>query len=626
MVNPTITFNLISPNDGQSVSPPITQAGPGPVNYIFSINNNLDSSSTCFMTNNEYTQQVWVGSASNNVQTTVPIRGVREGRLYWNVSCRDSTNALFTSPTRLVYIDYTAPFVNPNSPANAATSTSQTVNFNFNAVDNVAAVLNCALYIDGTQNAANSQTPANTSSTLSSPAIANGQHSWYITCTDSAGNVGTSPTRTLTINAPSPPGNMNVTILGPDDEYNTTSPNVGVYFRMNGPSVASCNVYLDGIAWSGNAQNNVPATISVNVAGRQGRHIYYVECLDGQGNSARSLTKTFTYDVTAPVVSLNDPNDGATISTGSTTFRFIATDNVYYQFTCVLRLNGADAARATIINNTLSQMIGSVPTVRSYSWNVVCSDPLGNSGTSLTRTFSAVNNQNPQPPVQQPTGGSGSLSLTYSLTCTNNRIIVNSAGSPVQGAHIVAWEIVNGTYNGIYEADTEAAGEARFAGCGKHIFVNATKSGYTPANLGLELIACGLCPGAQQNQTPGNEQPATCASDSDCSVNQYCNNQNTCANGSRPVVPANESPKEEKPNGHAQTKEENKSGEQKAAPGQEGKLFGYGIGLIVGIGIVIIFIAAIIAVAYHFWKKGKKKQEMPAAEQPKKNGESKPAA
>ena len=139
------------------------------------------------------------GAAATNASLPVS----QNVTLYWRVIAADVTGNMRNSTSTFQYLaDYGSPMIALDSPANAsAINLSSLVNFRFNVSD-VGRLANCSLWIDGTLDKFVTGLPTG-SNTIAS-ALWNGNHSWYITCTDEAGNTGTSVTWTLTMNVSAP--------------------------------------------------------------------------------------------------------------------------------------------------------------------------------------------------------------------------------------------------------------------------------------------------------------------------------------------------------------------------------------------------------------------------------------
>ena len=116
-----------------------------------------------------------------------------------------------------ITVDREEPQINLNSPKNDSHFKIENVTFNFTATDNLAVNLNCSLYIDSSLNQTNSSTINNTPTTFTVTNIAEGQHTWYINCSDDVLNLNVSETRNFTVDFTSPNwSNQNQTI---NNEY-----------------------------------------------------------------------------------------------------------------------------------------------------------------------------------------------------------------------------------------------------------------------------------------------------------------------------------------------------------------------------------------------------------------------
>ncbi|MBI5046357.1 hypothetical protein HZC07_01350, partial [Candidatus Micrarchaeota archaeon] len=212
-------------------------------------------------------------------------------------------------------------------------------------------------------------------------------------------------------------------------------------------------------------------------------------------------------------------------------FSYRAVSEVSTTMTCSLKIDGTTVQTdSSVRNNTRVTWTRSVP-AGQRSWSVDCVDANGNSAASSVRLFTISNPNSPLPPPQNQ----GSLLLTYTLSCSENVITAKANGAPLDAVHIFVQEPGNGS--GIYEADTDRFGNIKFPGCGNRVDVSATRPGYTSARVQLDLVACGLCAGPQNNQSNNsqngsqtnqtqqnntNSSSRICVSDASCSSTQYC--------------------------------------------------------------------------------------------------------
>jgi len=117
----------------------------------------------------------------------------------------------FFSPSlkeEFTLLSYTSDTDSPNislvSPPNAYTETSSsaTINFQFNVTDVLSNVVYCSISLDGTKYANTSAISETKTNTISISSIATGSHSWYVYCNDTVDNNANSSSRSFTINAP----------------------------------------------------------------------------------------------------------------------------------------------------------------------------------------------------------------------------------------------------------------------------------------------------------------------------------------------------------------------------------------------------------------------------------------
>lgn len=100
--------------------------------------------------------------------------------------------------------DTTPPVMALNSPGTGSATNSTTVVFNFTATDDFSPSMNCSLYLDSALNMTNSSTINGTATTFTVPGLAIGSHSWFISCTDQAGNNANSSAKSFSIDQTPP--------------------------------------------------------------------------------------------------------------------------------------------------------------------------------------------------------------------------------------------------------------------------------------------------------------------------------------------------------------------------------------------------------------------------------------
>jgi len=175
------------------------------------------------------------------------------------------------------------------------------------------------LYVDG-QLKTDNINPASTS--VSSPALSVGAHSWYIVAVDNADNTRQSD-ETWTINIDNiAPNTFQLTGPGNNSWLSDTTPAFSWQASSdNGIGLTKYQLWIDGSL----AQDNISGTTYTLSAGQalsQGTHSWYVIALDGLSNS-RSSTSTWnvSIDITPPAsFSLSSPSNGETVANLTPTF------------------------------------------------------------------------------------------------------------------------------------------------------------------------------------------------------------------------------------------------------------------------------------------------------------------
>ncbi len=200
-------------------------------------------------------------------------------------------------------LDATAPTVSITSaPSSITNQSSATVDF---VSPDPSATFTCSLD-------SGASTPCAGPTVLSG--LADGAHSFVVTPTDPAGNVGPSAQASWTVDTLAP---MPTIDDGPESITNETSATFG--FSVDDPA-ATITCALDGAAPE-------PCASPVTVAPiAEGPHAYVVAATDLAGNSA-SATWTWTVDLTAPIVTVASGPPALTRQRRAT-FTFDASESV----------------------------------------------------------------------------------------------------------------------------------------------------------------------------------------------------------------------------------------------------------------------------------------------------------
>ncbi len=201
-------------------------------------------------------------------------------------------------------IDTAAPAVTLNSPADLFVSNSSTAAFAFTPTDNLAQTMGCSIFLDGILNQTNSSVANNTAARFTIQGMADGSHSWYVQCTDNANNMGTSATRSFTIDTAAPL----VTLNSPANHSMSNSSTVAFNFTAINDQYGTmgCSIFLDGILNQTNSSvaNNTAARFTIQGMA-DGSHSWYILCYDGANNKGTSETRDFMIALTPLLTSLS---------------------------------------------------------------------------------------------------------------------------------------------------------------------------------------------------------------------------------------------------------------------------------------------------------------------------------
>ncbi len=219
------------------------------------------------------------------------------GTITWNVSCENDTTII--SGNRVIHVDRTPPAVILISPADAGTAESP-VPFRFRYTDALSPEADCNLYTNGTFKG--HVTAENNTQTQMDVAAADGQYSWFVNCTDPAGNSATSGTRHVSVYTP--PTLSSVSIDSPEDSQDTTV--VDVELTTNNPA-SWCGTSLDGEE-NITLDNSSGTSWYVTMYGiPEGEHRITAWCNDSHG--LVSSEKTFTVVTTGLLITITSPEN-----------------------------------------------------------------------------------------------------------------------------------------------------------------------------------------------------------------------------------------------------------------------------------------------------------------------------
>jgi hypothetical protein len=378
-INASITsITLSSPADG-------IWTNDNTPDFSFTAVSDINSTFTCELTVDAagYGQD---SAVSNNSLTTITANtSLANGARSWNIDCTD-TNGTVSSASRTLNVDAVPPTSTIDSPADGTWTIDTTPQIQFTQTDNLDAVLNYIIYVDGSVDSS-ATANNNTQQSISLSALANGQHSVVVEAEDEAGNTVNSSAVTINVDTAAPAVSV---LTDPADNANLT--NSDVVFRFNSSdnldSVLDYTLYLNSAAnrTGTTAGNNTQTQFTETLP--DSSYTWTIQVEDEAGNSANySGTYSFNLDTGAPVVNATSPN--GTLSTHSVTLSATTNENSVCRYslndTAYASMTGNFTGTGTAHTKSLSKSNG------NYVYYVRCNDTYGNvmaSSANITFTVS----------------------------------------------------------------------------------------------------------------------------------------------------------------------------------------------------------------------------------------------
>jgi len=396
--------------------------------------------------------QTCVGNASGFCPTAYSINGT------------NNTDYLPLTAT----IDSISPTVTLVSPANNSYTNQSNVSLSFNVTDNLASAVDCMLWWNSSASGVGNQTLSSITTNSSSESAgalndSDGVTVWYINCTDAAGNVGTSSTKTFTrdttkplLNAVTPANNGFVNNLTFAVTYNLTEANV------NYTNVSVYNITGGLVNLSIGIGNGSAAAVNVTVPS-DGMYNITISTVDKVGFTNSTTIQNITVDTVVPVVNATSPSSNIYASSSLVTINYTVTEANINTTTITLVNSTGGTANSTTNSSTGAVSVNlTAPVDGVYNITISTSDTSG-SITTATISNVTVDTTNPLLSAISPSANgfvnSTTLNITYNMTETNvnftninvsysNGTLVNSTNSSSSG--VVSISIVvpaDGNYN-----------------------------------------------------------------------------------------------------------------------------------------------------------------------------------
>jgi hypothetical protein len=263
-------------------------------------------------------------------------------------------------------------------------------NFSFFASDNLAPVMDCEMFIDGTEYMTDIAAPHMDVVFIASADVAEGQHTWSIGCSDPAGWEGQSETWSYTLDKTPP----SIVMTAPE--------NGSIISASTLLHIEVTDNYRLHKVWlvQGGNRTEMAETFDIDVSGwPDGPSEFAVVAADSVGNQAEQTYRVIV-DRTAPQVELLDPADEGT-SDVHVNFTYRATDNYDDEIDCTVYIDDAGLPSQLAVGGAETILL-KILAVGEYRWKVQCVDDAGNAAASDERRLSVIDTTGPDFVMNNP--------------------------------------------------------------------------------------------------------------------------------------------------------------------------------------------------------------------------------
>ncbi|MFH1770580.1 MAG: CARDB domain-containing protein [archaeon] len=340
-------------------------------------------------------------SSTNNQSKTQDVSGFTVGNYTWNVSCVDNAGFINYSETRNFSVSSDVR-VTQVAPSNSSTDPDGSVTFTY-IPESIAGFSGkfCDIHIDNIYNDTDVSPTVGAENSIVKTGVSEGNHTWFMNCTDASNNYGYSTNWTLYVDLTNP----SVVLDYPDGEtFATSTVNFNWTAYDNMDDVLVCNITIDDsvVATNVNSTNGTTTNYSISNI-NDSIHYWNVTCADNGGRGNYSLTNSFTI-AEPPKVGLGEPAEGYRNSTTNRLLYYTATDNSGGINNCTLILNGADNQTNGSVNSGQEHNFSILNLADgTYTWDVNCTDPSFNAAINGTAKTFYVDLTPPNITLNEPT-------------------------------------------------------------------------------------------------------------------------------------------------------------------------------------------------------------------------------
>lgn len=338
-----------------------------------------------------------------------------------NLEWGNGSDSRVVFPSETFIGDIFAPQISLLGPSDNLTTGADKLNFSFLAFDD-SSPINCSIYLDDSLNQTNSSVQHNVTSVFEIGGLAEGNHSWFVNCSDIGGYFNVSETRNFTVISDYPTS----TITYPEYGFSIQDPTPQITFILTDSvsDILNYTIFVGGVSngQTGVVLNNTFTNLSLWPALDLGTYEIVVQSTDNDSNSVNS--SILQINIVSPLVFVVSPEIDYWDNDGGINYTFYVEDPDVGHTTlnCSLYLNDLfNQSNETTLNftNTTFEVVGVEEGV-DHNWRVECINPESAAGSD-DRIFN-VDKSLPNVDLNFPEDGNVTdlTSLYFNWTATDN--------------------------------------------------------------------------------------------------------------------------------------------------------------------------------------------------------------
>jgi hypothetical protein len=309
--------------------------------------------------------------------------------------------------------DTTEPVVTAISPEGWINTADTTFYYNVSDTNSVA---NCSLVLNNKINQTNRSITNNAQNTLIVYNISEGPYNWSVNCTDSAGNIGNSSVKNITVDLTEP--SINLSAPNNTGIYNFSTLEFNFTAFDNRDTNLTCNLTIDSKVNRSNLNASNGSVVNITVTNlTQAVHNWNVTCWDDANNTNTSETWQFTVDIGPPSITLNSPGPSSWDNIGNITFIYTPSDLSDIDNCSLIIDNKINQTNTSITNDEQNNFTVTDMGEKVYNWTVNCTDITGDTGTTAAIIL-YIDKTNPSINLTAPADGYVSPNSTVRLNFT----------------------------------------------------------------------------------------------------------------------------------------------------------------------------------------------------------------